>query len=204
MSRARRRHLRRRVAPRGQGGHQAKYWKDLVACAEYLVQQGYTSTSRLGIVGASAGGIAVGRAMTARPDLFSAVVSDVGNLNPLRDETTPIGAVSVPESGTVTEKPGFDALLEMDAYQHVQDGVNYPAALLLQGLNDPRVPAWESVKMTARLQAASASGKPVLLRLQMDGGHFDDTRSQRLEQAADRWSFMLWQFGDPRFQSSKR
>lgn len=176
-------------------------WKDLVACAQYLVQKGYTSTPRLGIEGGSAGGLAVGRAMTTRPDLFGVVVSDVGDLDALREETTAGGPANIPEFGTVTQKAGFDALLEMDAFQHVVDGVKYPATLLLEGLNDPRVPAWESLKMTARLQAASTSGKPVLLRLQMDGGHgMGSTRSQRQEQAADRWSFMLWQFGDPRFQ----
>ena len=180
-------------------------WKDLVACAEYLVQKGYTSTPRLGIEGASAGGITVGRAMTARPDLFGVVVSDVGDLNTLRDETTSTGPANVPEFGTVTKKEGFNALLEMDAFHHVEDGVKYPATLLLEGLNDPRVPAWESLKMTARLQAASTSGKPVLLRLQMDGGHgIGSTKSQREEQDADRWSFMLWQFGDPRFQPAAK
>jgi len=176
-------------------------WKDLIACGEYLVKNGYTSTPRLAIQGGSAGGIAVGRAMTARPDLFGVVVSDVGDLNTLRDETTASGPANIPEFGTVKKKDGFNALLEMDAFHHVEDGVKYPATLLLEGLNDPRVAAWESMKMAARLQAASTSGKPVLLRLQMDGGHgVGSTKTQREEQAADRWSFMLWQFGDARFQ----
>jgi prolyl oligopeptidase len=72
--------------------------------------------------------------------------------------------------------------------------------LLMQGMNDPRLPAWEAMKMAARLQAATAPGKPVLLRLQYDGGHYVSTRSQWEQQDADRWSFMLWQFGDARFQ----
>jgi len=67
------------------------------------------------------------------------------------------------------------------------------------------VPAWESMKMAARLQAASTSGKPVLLRIQYDGGHgIGSTKKQRQELAADRWSFMLWQFGDARFQPAAR
>ncbi len=75
----------------------------------------------------------------------------------------------------------------------------------MQGLNDPRVPAWESMKMAARLQAATTSGKPVLLRLQVDGGHgVGSTKSQREEQDADQWSFLLWQFGDARFQPSAK
>ena len=176
-------------------------WKDLVACGEYLVKKGYTSTPRLAIASRGAGGIAVGRAMTARPDLFAAVVSDVGDLNTLRGETTATGPARATEFGSVKTQAGFNALLEMDSFHHVEDGVKYPAALLLGGLNDTRVPAWESMKMAARLQAASTSGKPVLLRLQADGGHgYGSTKSQREEQDADRWSFLLWQFGDARFQ----
>ena len=176
-------------------------WKDLIACGEYLVAKGYTRPARLAIDGASAGGIAVGRAMTARPDLFAAVVSQAGDLNTVRDETTFTGPANVPEFGTVTDRQQFNGLLEMDAFHHVQDGVAYPAMLLTAGMNDPRVPAWESLKMGARLQAASGSGRPVLLRLQVDGGHgVGATKSEREETDADRWSFMLWQFGDPRFQ----
>jgi prolyl oligopeptidase len=75
----------------------------------------------------------------------------------------------------------------------------------MHGINDPRVPAWESMKMAARLQAASTSGKPVLLRLEFAGGHgVGSTRTQRQEQAADKWAFMLWQFGDARFQPAAK
>jgi prolyl oligopeptidase len=71
----------------------------------------------------------------------------------------------------------------------------------MQGYDDARVSAWESMKMAARLQAASASGKPVLLRMDFDAGHGRGaTKTQQEEQLADKWSFMLWQFGDARFQ----
>ena len=180
-------------------------WRDLIACGDWLVKKGYTSPSRLAIVGASAGGITVGRAMTTRPDLFAVVVSEVGDLNPVRDEFTATGPANVPEFGSVKDKSQFDGLLEMDSFHHVEDGTKYPATLLVQGMNDPRVSAWESMKMAARLQAASTSGKPVLLRLQYDGGHgIGSTRSQREEQDADVWSFMLWQFGDARFQPAAK
>ena len=185
----------------GKEAQKPNTWKDLIACADYLVKKGYTSTPKLAIAGGSAGGITVGRAMTARPDLFGVVVADVGDLNAVRDETMASGPANVPEFGSVKTQAGFNALLEMDAFHHVQDGVKYPATLLLQGLNDPRVAAWQSMKMAARLQAASTSAKPVLLRIQTDGGHgVGSTKTQREEQAADRWSFMLWQFGDARFQ----
>ena len=183
----------------------ANTWRDLIACGDYLVAKGWTSPGKLAIEGGSAGGIAVGRAMTTRPDLFAAVVSEVGDLNAVRDETSASGPANIPEFGTVKDKQQFNGLLEMDAFHHVEDGAKYPATLLMQGLNDPRVPAWESMKMAARLQAATTSGKPVLLRLQVDGGHgVGSTKSQREEQDADQWSFLLWQFGDARFQPSAK
>ena len=180
-------------------------WKDLIACGEYLVKQGFTSPAKMAINGGSAGGILVGRALTERPDLWAVAVPEVGVLNTVRAETSANGVPNIPEFGTVTDKQQFNGLLEMDSYHHVVDGVKYPAVLLMHGINDPRVPAWESMKMAARLQAASTSGKPVLLRLEFAGGHgIGSTRTQRQEQAADRWSFMLWQFGDARFQPAAR
>ena len=176
-------------------------WKDAIACGEWLVKHGYTSSAEMALNGGSAGGIAVGRGITERPDLFAVAVPEVGVLNTVRSETTANGVPNIPEFGTVTDRQQFNGLLEMDAFHHVEDGAKYPAVLLATGINDPRVPAWESMKMAARLQAASASGKPVLLRIQFDGGHgVGSTTSQREELSADKWSFMLWQFGDPRFQ----
>ena len=185
----------------GKQSTKANTWKDFIACGEYLVKNGFTSPAKLAINGGSAGGILVGRAMTERPDLFAVAVPEVGVLNTLRAETSANGVPNIPEFGSVKDKQQFNSLLEMDAFHHVQDGVKYPATLLMHGINDPRVPAWESMKMAARLQAASTSGKPVLLRLEFEGGHgIGSTKTQRQEQAADRWAFMLWQFGDPRFQ----
>ena len=185
----------------GKQSTKANTWKDFIACGEYLVKNGFTSPAKLAINGGSAGGILVGRAMTERPDLWAVAVPEVGVLNTLRSETSANGVPNIPEFGSVKDKQQFNGLLEMDSFHHVQDGVKYPAVLLMHGINDPRVPAWESMKMAARLQAASSSGKPVLLRLEFDGGHgIGSTKTQRQEQAADRWAFMLWQFGDPRFQ----
>jgi prolyl oligopeptidase len=180
-------------------------WRDLVACGEWLVKNGYSSTPRLAINGASAGGILVGRAMTERPDLWAVAVPEVGVLNILRADTSANGVPNIPEFGTTTDEQQFKWLLEMDAYHHVKDGVKYPATLLVHGINDPRVPPWMSMKMTARLQAATASGKPVMLRIDYAGGHgVGSTKAQRQEQVADVWSFMLWQFGDAKFQPAGR
>lgn len=182
----------------------ANTWKDFIACGEYLVKEGWTTPARLAIHGGSAGGILVGRAMTERPDLFAVAVPEVGVLNAIRAETSANGVPNIPEFGTVKDEKQFAALLEMDALHHVKDGTAYPATLLVHGINDARVPVWESFKMAARLQAATSSAKPVLLRLDYAGGHGQgSTKSQRQEQYADIWSFMLWQFGDPRFQPAR-
>lgn len=179
-------------------------WKDFIACAEYLIAQKYTSTQRLGILGGSAGGILVGRAMTERPDLFAAVVPAVGVLDAIRAETTANGIPNIPEFGTVAKEDEFRALLEMSSYHHVKEGTRYPAVLLLHGVNDPRVDVWHSSKMAARLMSASTSGKPILLDLDYEGGHgFGATKSQRQKQIADYYAFLFWQEGHPEFQPER-
>src|SRR5262245_36695934 len=100
-------------------------WKDFIACAEWLIAQRYTNPRRLAIWGGSAGGILVGRAMTERPDLFAAVVPQVGALDMVRAEVTPNGVPNIPEFGTRTREPGFRALLAMSTYHQVRDGVKY-------------------------------------------------------------------------------
>ena len=116
--------------------------------------------------------------------------------NAVRGEDTPNGPPNIPEFGTYKELYGFHDLYVMDAYHHVRDGVKYPAILLTTGWNDPRVASWEPGKMAARLQTATASGKPVLLRVDYAGGHgLGSTKEQVEEEMADDWSFLFWQFG---------
>jgi prolyl oligopeptidase len=147
-------------------------------------------------MGGSAGGIFVGRAMTARPDLFAAAVISVGNTDLVRSETRANGVANVPEYGTVKQEDEFRALLEMSPYASIRDGVKYPAALFEHGVNDIRVDVWMTLKTASRLSAATASGRPVLLRLEYDGGHgVGGTRTQGQLRTADRWTFLLWQFG---------
>ncbi len=174
---------------------------DLIACAEYLIDQGYTSSAKLAAEGGSAGGITVGRALTLRPELFAAVLDEVGASDTLRFEHTPNGPPNTPEFGTVQIESEFHGLYAMSPYTHVRKGTPYPAVLLTTGANDPRVAPWEAAKMSARLQAATSSGKPVLLRVDYDAGHgIGSTKSQTNIETADQWSFLLWQFGDPGFQ----
>ena len=171
-------------------------WKDFIACAEYLINEKYTSAAHLSGMGGSAGGILIGNSITERPDLFGAAVDAVGDNNALRFETTSNGVPNIPEFGSVKTEEGFQALLAMDAYHKVKNGVKYPAVLLTTGINDPRVEPWMSAKMAARLQAATASGKPILLRVDYDAGHgFGSTKKQRNEQNADIYAFLFQQLG---------
>lgn len=176
-------------------------WKDFIACAEYLVAQKYTNPKRLGILGGSAGGILVGRALTERPDLFAAVIPAVGALDMVRAEVTPNGVPNIPEFGTRSTEAGFRALLAMSTYHQIKDGTAYPAVLLTHGVNDPRVEVWHSTKTAARLMAASTSDRPVLLRLDYESGHgIGNTKKQTLEERADMFAFLLWQMGVPGYQ----
>lgn len=185
----------------GKQANKPNSWRDFIACGEWLIAQGYASKSTLGIFGGSAGGILVGRAMTERPDLFAAVVSSVGVLDTVRAETTPNGVPNIPEYGSRATEAGFRSLLAMSSYHQVQDGTKYPALLLTHGVNDPRVEPWMTTKMGARVQAASTSGKPVLLRLDWDAGHgIGNTKRQQMEERGDVYAFLLWQLGAPAYQ----
>jgi protease II len=171
-------------------------WKDFIACAEYLIEHKYTSPAKLAGEGVSAGGILIGRAITECPDLFAVAIARVGCLNQVRLETTPNGINNTPEFGSCETEVGFQALYEMDAFLHVRDGVNYPAMLITHGITDPRVEPWQSAKFAARVQAASASGKPVLLRMDYESGHgIGSTKTQIIQERVDIFTFMAWQFG---------
>ena len=171
-------------------------WRDLIASAEYLVREKYTSPAHMAPWGGSAGGILAGRAITERPDLFGAAIIDVGSLDTIRAETTTNGVPNIKEFGTVTEEAGFHALLAMSSYNNVRNGVEYPAVMLTHGFNDPRVEPWQSGKMAARLQAATASDNPVLLRVDFQAGHgIGSTRDQYLQERADQFAFLFSQLG---------
>jgi prolyl oligopeptidase len=174
-------------------------WRDLIAAAQWLIAARWTAPARLALLGGSAGGLTVTNAMLARPELFAAVVSEVGFHDALRGETGAAGPPNIPEFGSVATEEGFRGLLAMSSYARVEDGVAYPAVLLTTGLRDPRVDAWDPGKMAARLQAASAapggSGKPVLLRVDFDGGHGGGTTVQVVDETADLFAFLLWQTG---------
>lgn len=176
-------------------------WKDLISCAEYMINEHYTSPENIAIWGGSAGGITIGRAMTERPDLFKAAIIDAGIVNASRMEFTPNGLNSVKEFGSLKIEPELKALIEMDAYQHIKKGVKYPATLITSGINDPRVSPWIPTKFAAKLMAYNISDNPILLKIDFEGGHGGDIPLvQKYDNLADSFAFALWQLGHPDYQ----
>jgi prolyl oligopeptidase len=175
-------------------------WKDFISTAAYLVAKGYTSPPHLTGRGTSAGGILISRAITERPDLFVAAVVNVGVANALRAEFSPNGPVNTPEFGTVKDPVEAQALYEMDGLAHVHAGVRYPAVLGVAGWNDPRVAVWEPAKFVAAIQQRSASGRPALLLVNYDNGHFTEEKSVTFRNFANQYAFVLWQAGQKDFQ----
>lgn len=179
-------------------------WKDLIACAEYLINNKYTRPSKLACTGASAGGILIGRTITERPDLFAAAHIQSGTLNPTRSGAYTNGVGNFPEYGNPGIEKEFNGLVEMDATLHVQPGTSYPALYITTGFNDARVAAWIPAKFAATMQAASSSGKPVLLHTNFEGGHFGDANAKSaismMKTQLLSAFFMLWQCGHKDFQ----
>jgi prolyl oligopeptidase len=186
----------------GKDANKVKTVSDYIDCARWLVAKGYTAPEKLGGRGGSAGGITMGGAITQAPELFAAVLDEVPVSDQLRIETSPNGPPNIPEFGTVTTEQGFKNLYATSAFHHVKAGVRYPAVMLTTGANDPRVDPWQAAKMAAALQAATSSGKPILLRVDYEGGHggIGATKHQAAVIAADEFTFLLWNMGDPAFQ----
>jgi prolyl oligopeptidase len=169
---------------------------DFIAAAELLIKDGYTQPGKLAIRGGSNGGLLVGAALTQRPELFRAVVAQVAILDMLRFEIDPNGEFNVTEFGSVKDPEQFRALAAYSPYQQVRDGVKYPAVFLWTGENDGRVNPMNSRKMAARLQAATASGRPVYLMTTGAAGHgIGSPLSVQIDQAADYLAFLFDQLG---------
>jgi prolyl oligopeptidase len=178
-------------------------WKDFNSCAEYLIEKGYTSANKLAGTGTSAGGILISRAITERPDLYAAAICNVGCANAMRLEFTPNGPANIPEFGTVKDSIECRALYEMDGVKHVMKNTKYPAVICIGGWNDPRVIAWQPGKFAGALQNATTSGKPVLMKVNYDNGHFTEDKSVTFANFADQLAFAMWQCGHPDFQIKK-
>ena len=171
---------------------------DFIAAAEWLVDNGYTNPDRLAIRGVSNGGLLVASALTQRPELFRAVFCGLPDLDMVRfyqfTETNNLPALL--EYGNAAVEDEFHMLRAFSPYQNVRDGVAYPAVMLTQGDLDTRVPPLQARKMTARLQAATSSGLPVILDYDPRAGHAGGrTFSRNVRNAAMELAFLLGQLG---------
>jgi prolyl oligopeptidase len=169
---------------------------DFAACAKHLVTRGYTRPEKLAVEGGSNGGLLMGAFLTQNPGLARAVVAHVGIYDMLRVELDPNGAFNVTEFGTVKDPAQFRALHAYSPFHNVKDGTKYPAVFFLAGETDGRVNPANSRRMTARLQAATTSGHPILVRLSSASGHGMGTAlTERIAQKADVFAFLFDQLG---------
>ncbi|MDH5758035.1 MAG: prolyl oligopeptidase family serine peptidase [Gemmatimonadota bacterium] len=177
-----------------------RVFEDFIGAAEALVERGYTSPEHLGISGGSNGGLLVASSMALRPDLFRAVLCTYPDLDMLRFNTFTAtnNMPALLEYGDAANPEHFRAMLEYSPYQAVRDGVDYPAVMLATGDLDTRVPPLQARRMTARLQAASGSGLPVILWYDEMGGHAAGrgrSLTLRVEDTARELTFMAQQLG---------
>jgi prolyl oligopeptidase len=175
--------------------HKQNVFDDFAAAARHLIESKYTTSAKLATFGESNGGLLMGAILTQNPELMRAVVSRVGIYDMLRVELGPNGEFNTTEFGSVKDEAQFKALYAYSPYHNVKAGVRYPAVFLATGENDGRVEPLHSRKMAAALQAASASGLPVLLRINQAGHGMGSSRNERIEEDADILAFLYDQLG---------
>lgn len=176
----------------GRRGHKQNVFDDFTGAAEWLIANGYTRPERLAIYGGSNGGLLVGAALTQRPELFRAVVCAVPLLDMLRYHHFRIARLWIPEYGSPEVPEEFAWLHAYSPYHRVRDGERYPAVLLTTGASDSRVDPMHARKMAARLQEATGSDLPILLRVETRAGHgAGKPLAKVLEESADVWTFLF-------------
>jgi len=172
---------------------------DFIAAAEFLIDEGYTDREHLAIYGGSNGGLLVGAVVTQRPDLFEAAVCGVPLLDMLRYQKFLMARYWVPEYGDPDDPEHFAWLYEYSPYHNIKEGIPYPAILFTAGENDSRVHPLHARKMAARLQAVAGNDfedDPILLWVEREAGHGAGKPLRiRIRDAADIWSFVMWQTG---------
>ncbi len=189
----------------GEAWHQAgmldrkqNTFDDFIAAAEFLIRERYTAPRHLAIAGGSNGGLLMGAALTQRPELFRAVLVQVPLLDMLRYHRFRIARLWIPEYGSSDDPVQFRFLRAYSPLHQVRDGTPYPAVLLATAESDTRVDPLHARKMAARLQAASGSEHPILLRLESRAGHgAGKPVSKVLEELVDSWSFIFHELGVP-------
>jgi oligopeptidase B len=178
----------------GKGRFKHNSISDFIACAERLVEEGYTSPERFAIMGESAGGLLAAAAINERPELFAAVVVDgpfVDVINTLADETLPFTVSEWKEWGNPSEPAAYAYLSAFSPYENVRKQ-DYPSILLLNSFNDPRVPFWEGLKWAARIREAATGEPDVLVKVRLDGGHQGvSDRFEEVNEWASIYAFII-------------
>jgi prolyl oligopeptidase len=172
--------------------HKQNVFDDFFAAAEYLIKNGYTSPEHFAIRGRSNGGLLMGAAMTERPDLFGAIWCGYPLLDMLRYQHFEMGSTWTTEYGSADDPADFTYIRKYSPYQNVKQGTAYPAIFFFTGDGDTRVDPMNARKMTALMQTASSSGRPILLHYSLKGGHSAGvSQTQLVKDYADEMSF-LW------------
>lgn len=170
---------------------------DFIAAAEFLIEQKYTSSEKLAIRGGSNGGLLVGACMTQRPELFKVAIPQVGVLDMLRYHKFTVGWGWAVEYGSSDKKTDFDYLIRYSPLHNLKAGTCYPATLITTADHDDRVVPAHSFKFAAALQKAQSCPNPTLIRIDTKAGHgAGKPTSKVIEEAADIWSFVLYNMGE--------
>lgn len=167
---------------------------DFIACAEHLINQGYSKKGRIVASGGSAGGMLMGAVANQRPDLFKAIIADVpfvDVLNTMLDATLPLTTMEYNEWGNPNDRRYYDYIRSYSPYDNVKSQ-DYPHMLITGGLSDPRVTYWEPAKWTAQLRESKTDDNLLLLKIHMDSGHAGASgRFERLKEVALEYAFIL-------------
>jgi prolyl oligopeptidase len=183
----------------GQSWHEAgklenkqQVFDDFASAALYLIDENYTSRSKLAISGASNGGLLTGASVTQRPNLFGAAVVERGVLDMLRYDEFTIGWAWVPEYGASDDPEQFEYLYEYSPLHNVEPGTAYPPTIITTADTDDRVVPSHSYKFAAAMQDAQAGDAPILLRVETDTGHGGGTpTSKEIEETTDVFAFLV-------------
>jgi len=169
---------------------------DFIGAAEFLIEKKYTNSEKLAIRGGSNGGLLIGAAMTQRPELFKVAIPQVGVMDMLRYHKFTIGWAWATEYGRSDKKEDFENLYKYSPLQNLKPGVKYPATLVTTADHDDRVVPAHSFKFAATLQADNDGTNPTLIRIETKAGHgAGKPTSKQIEEAADIWSFVMYNLG---------
>lgn len=167
---------------------------DFIACAEYLINKGYTSPQKMFAMGGSAGGLLVGAVTNMRPDLWKGVIAQVPFVDvvtTMLDESIPLTTGEYDEWGNPNEKKYYDYMLSYSPYDNVE-AKDYPAMLITTGLHDSQVQYWEPAKWAAKFRALKTDNNPLYLKTEMDYGHGGASgRFEGFKEVALEYAFML-------------